>query len=747
MTGNITRHGERFRPRARLVSILGEHLISDQAVGLIELVKNSYDADATEVDIEIRGLALPEETVVTIVDNGIGMTVDDVRLKWLSPAIDHKERDKQENRRTNLNRLPIGEKGVGRFAVHQLGRRLELVTRSAGHLEVSVSVDWDKFDEDAYLDSVQVEVVERPPQVFTDDRTGTSMTVTGARSPWTEKLLKKVHRTLRRLQSPLLEEEQRFRVKLKCPEHPGLEAIDPTDILPRAHYEFRALVHATGKCDIEYLCRHPAVPAREKAESDVDLVALAGEELEADVPRCGSFWLNLYVWDRSKDYLHAVGASPRELDALCGVSLFRDGLRILPYGEPGDDWLLLDQERIQAPSERIGNNQVIGLVQFDQSANLQLRDKTNREGLIENDAFLDLRALVRATLRYFLKFWKNDRPPAKASSHARRKGTIDSARTVAAALKQTAREDIHVTVPQSVMAQGGDSDAERADLEQSSHHPHVVTQRQAVDLLIQHIDGTDQSIKERDRRLDVLLQLAATGLAAERVVHEFGRHVVAASESMGVLRKLAARKQHARAALDVLEASLDTLRSEFRVLAPYEMLGRSERVRAVSVHGLATLALELNRGILSSEHIDGVVTGDNWFVRARPTPLLQVLDNLVHNACTWIATLPEEAPRKLSIVLSREAASMLIADTGPGIDAETAPHVFEPFFSLKAGGKGLGLFISAELASKQGASLRLASAEERTLAPSWATGAVFVLEFDPSAQASGNSEVKSNGRT
>src|SRR6266511_2815559 len=139
---NEVTHRAVFRPRARLVSILGEHLISDQAVGLIELVKNAYDADATEVLVELTGLARPETTAVIVRDNGSGMTASDIEGKWLSPAVDHKERDKRENRRTKLGRLPIGEKGVGRFAVQQMGRKLELTTRALSGTEIVVRVDW-----------------------------------------------------------------------------------------------------------------------------------------------------------------------------------------------------------------------------------------------------------------------------------------------------------------------------------------------------------------------------------------------------------------------------------------------------------------------------------------------------------------------------------------------------------------------------------------------------------------------------
>src|SRR5947209_2148227 len=113
-------HQIAFRPRARLVSVLGEHLISDQAVGLIELVKNAYDADATEVSVSLETLWSPETTRIVVEDNGTGMSLDDVETRWLSPAVDYKERDKLRQNRTLMGRLPLGEKGVGRFAVHKI---------------------------------------------------------------------------------------------------------------------------------------------------------------------------------------------------------------------------------------------------------------------------------------------------------------------------------------------------------------------------------------------------------------------------------------------------------------------------------------------------------------------------------------------------------------------------------------------------------------------------------------------------
>ncbi len=725
-------HEFRFRPRARLVSILGEHLISDHAVGLIELVKNSYDADATEVTVELTGLEDPESTTIAVHDNGVGMTVDDIRDKWLSPAVDHKERDKHENRRTAFGRIPVGEKGVGRFAVHQLGRDLEMVTRAHGGPEVVLQLNWDAFVGDAFLDGMAVNVIERDPEIFERESTGTRIVVRRPRSPWSPKLLRKVHRTLRRLQSPLAEEDTRFRVRLSCPEYPELENVDPTDMLPKAHYEFRALIDEHGKCDMEYVCKHPAVRHREEAESSVDLTASARDELQGDKPRSGPFWINLYVWDRSKDHLQASGVSRPELDALCGVSLFRDGLRVLPYGEAGDDWLLLDQERIQAPAERIGNNQVIGLVQFNQSANLLLRDKTNREGLIENDAFLDLRALVRAAIRQFTKYWKADRPEKRPRQRAQPAGgSIRGARAVATALKDSASDDVAVSLPGEALADDA-SDARQAaelDRERPTREPEIVTQRRAVDLLIAHLDGAEHSMRERDHRLEVLLQLAGTGLAAERVVHEFGRHVAQAWDALREIRRIRSSLEQIGAPIATLGAALEVLQSEFRVIAPYEFTRPAERARLVDVRETAELAIELNRGLAAKHSIDCSVVGDSWQTRLRPTPLLQILDNLVHNACSWVAGVEEDALRRVAIRVEPEEGKVLVLDSGPGIDGEAASHVLDPFFTMKAGGKGLGLYISSELAKKLGGSLRLADERDADLVAAWATGAAFVLDL------------------
>jgi C4-dicarboxylate-specific signal transduction histidine kinase len=376
---------------------------------------------------------------------------------------------------------------------------------------------------------------------------------------------------------------------------------------------------------------------------------------------------------------------------------------------------------VQAPAKRISNNQVIGLVSVDQATSLQLRDKTDRQGLVENQAFQDLRMLVRAAIRLFTAHWLADRPPREERRRdGNPAGDIDNARTLASAIGKTARDDVPVRRPPSP-ATGSKN---HPDPPRSDRHEEKITQRQAIEELLTELDGVSAALREEQRQRDIMRQLAATGLAAERVVHEFGRQVVAATLHLEQLERMS-RTDTADGALSAIAVCLRTLRSEFRVLAPHETAGRADRMRPTSVLDAANLALLLNKHILASAGIDASIRGEDFEVRSRPAAVVQILDNLIHNASHWVGVGVND-DRRLAIVLRGDAGHVLVTDSGPGIHPEIRGQLFQPFTTLKVEGTGLGLFISAELADSLGCVLRLANPDERC--PDFA-GAAFILEF------------------
>ena len=131
-----------FRPRARLLQLLGDELIGSSRLAVFELVKNAYDADAETVRIVLENIDSSEASIV-VEDDGEGMTLDTIRNIWLVPGHDHRARQRAEMRRTRRGRLPLGEKGLGRFAAHKLGNRIEVVTRADEQPECVVSIDWN----------------------------------------------------------------------------------------------------------------------------------------------------------------------------------------------------------------------------------------------------------------------------------------------------------------------------------------------------------------------------------------------------------------------------------------------------------------------------------------------------------------------------------------------------------------------------------------------------------------------------
>nr|WP_272210218.1 ATP-binding protein [Marinicella sp. W31]MDC2876083.1 ATP-binding protein [Marinicella sp. W31] len=191
-----------FRPRARLLQLLGDQLIGSARLAVFELVKNAYDADASKVDIHFYDLDNPDARIV-IRDDGEGMDRETIEEVWLEPGADYRERQRKENKRSaRYFRLPLGEKGVGRFAVHKLGTRIELRTRKQDGPEFTVEVDWDSYSQHRYMDQAPVSVIESADPQFDASSSGTQITISGLRETWKRGDIRRLWRNVKSISSP-----------------------------------------------------------------------------------------------------------------------------------------------------------------------------------------------------------------------------------------------------------------------------------------------------------------------------------------------------------------------------------------------------------------------------------------------------------------------------------------------------------------------------------------------------------------
>lgn len=680
-----------FRPRARLVMLLGEQLISDSAVGLVELVKNAYDADATQVHISLEGLADADSTTLVVADNGHGMAPWQVRDHWLSPATGNKESLKKRSKRTGMGRQFIGEKGVGRFAVQRLGRRIKLYTRASGKSEVQVEIDWSAFEEqEAFLDEVSVDIrVAKHPRHFVEGETGTRIEMYGARTAWTGVELRKVQRMLRRLQNPLRAIND-FQVDFSCPEYPAYEDIDPAGILASAHYTFSGDVNADGVLEWSYNCTLPGADERE-AEGEDRLVDLLGEELADGKPSCGPFRLHLHVWDRSREMMRASDLTDRELNAHCGISVYRDGFRVLPYGEAGNDWLGLDARRINVPSRRVGNRNIVGVVELSHDENVGLRDRTSREGLIENRAYEDLCAMVRGAIMVFEVERLRDR--TAGASGERMGATLALESTEDGASTQTSLLSVY-------------SSTTRAPLT-TPHHVSVSPLQQTRGFVSRALDR-----KVTEERHEELYTLAAAGLRLEKLEYQFSSQAHQALVDLGMLKRKLSGDPELLSRISSVETGLNVLKNAIRALAPDGPVSQSERTSKFDLGGAIETAFRPHVERIE-EHgvvLEVSLPADGVVLRGRQACIIQVLGIVFDNAVYWATRSQGNA--MVRVGWSEEEETLVVGDSGPGIEIRHRERIFEPYFALRPDGRGLGLHIARDLIEHQGGALYLVAPGE-----------------------------------
>ena len=413
--GILSETSQPFRPRARVLQLLGDELIGSARLAVFELVKNAYDADANEVVVRLD-LDSDQGPAITVTDDGEGMTLDVLRSVWLVPGDDHRQRQRLADRRTPRHRsLPLGEKGLGRFAVHKLGNRITLVTRARDSDECVVKIDWNELIAQPYLDEAPVTIRVRRPRVFDGEKTGTRIEIRQLRTTdWSRGEVRRLHNQITSICSPF-EEPSGFQATLRVPgcEHWIEDLPDVSEILDRAIWKFSFRIDS-GWFDWTYeFCQVPGFKLdRRKVVKSGDRLKLpprSGDDRmekkvvadESDFDGIGPVTGEFYVYDRDREVRQRVTnikLLENYLDETGGVRVYRDGIRVYNYGELGDDWLGLDLRRVNVPTRRISRNIILGAIHLSLKESTGLVEKTNREGFVENKSCRQLRRIVLGAL-------------------------------------------------------------------------------------------------------------------------------------------------------------------------------------------------------------------------------------------------------------------------------------------------------------------------------------------------------------
>jgi signal transduction histidine kinase len=644
-----------FQPRARLLKLIGEDLISDEVVALAELVKNSHDADASTVTVTFRGVAAPGGSI-EVQDDGAGMDMSTLLGRWMEPAASTKVGKGRQV--TPKGRRVLGEKGVGRFAADKLARSLEIVSRCRKQSdEVQATVDWDQYDtESVLLSDVQNRWELRLAREVAPH--GTLLRMSGLRAVWSERMFRRLSIRLSRLLSPFRDTDP-FAIRIESDEFPHYSGELRADFLDRAPYRIKA--EFDGRQTVSFtLNDKKTVTRRWNGEGDLT---------------CGPVCVRFYVFDLDAESLARIG--PRMevrswLREWSGVSIYRDGFRVWPYGEAHDDWLRLDQRRVNSPVEHLSNNQVIGFIEIGRDPNAQLKDQTNREGLIHNSAFDDLRRLVYSVLQAV-------EAERHAIRHPARRGTAGIV-TLAAEV--------------SVADELG-----RLAKETSGS-----VRRRLYELQRQLADQEARAEVRRRQMMEGYSGLAAIGQTAAGMLPLLPIETRCMyGELERIKTVLAGRKiPEAREAMQNLAGSLAHVTELQRLVLA--ATGSTERRRAIDVAAEIVAFQDIVRPLLDGQGFTiEVVTPRSNVLRTemRPESFFSLLQILTANALDWARRVRTPKIRILATTVD-EHCEIVFSDNGPGIPLDTVGRIFQPLFSRKEGGRGMGLTIAQQLVEAHG---------------------------------------------
>jgi signal transduction histidine kinase len=699
-----TKH-QRFSVDAKTLIHLGRDSIKDHTTALIELVKNSYDADAKKVDVEIY--CKDGKDLIRVSDNGFGMTKDELMNSWLRIGFSNKRKSKQ----SQSGRRRTGEKGIGRISTDRLGANLELISKTIKDGIIGLKVNWDEFDTDGKdVFDIEVELTDPkeivlPASLGKEVATGTEIKITRLRQIWSEENIENLYYELSSLTAPF-EEVNDFKINLQNDVSPVFSTKIGSGYLAAAEIELTAIFDGSNEVYYE-------IKDKYHNNSEIQTISLKQfldrTKSGKDSLICGPIQVRLLFFLRVgasvRDSTFSLGDLTDFLDNNAGIKIYRDKISVKPYGFPkaqlGYDWLGIGERKakdpagVGRPTYKVSPNQLVGAVFITRDENTLLSDSAAREGLVESEAFYDMKAFALASLN-LLESHRSSLYEATEKNSNKSKGT--------------GRQEVeHITRKLRVIKD--DLTLIKSDIETKGDQLKTHTLIKPIQKTISEVESVSGEVNTAFSDIlnwqRVLSGLATMGISSAVFGHETESSIVQFKSS-------------ATEARDALNDTPPNIKSALQELD--KAIKHSKKVAAWGAYALTRVQREkrTKKNIQIIKSIQAVVNelepafeassikievlGDIFYSKTYSMDIESMLVNLLTNAYTACSLT---SGRKVRIRVSRkdkkdrEGFSIAVSDSGPGVAKQFVNRIFEPLFSTKTSGvnssksvgTGLGLTI------------------------------------------------------
>ncbi|MDE0124097.1 MAG: sensor histidine kinase [Bryobacterales bacterium] len=753
----------RFTVDTHLFRELGELLVGRDSTALIELIKNSYDADATEVIVHGESLADPRKGRIVILDNGTGMTKDRFMKGFLRIA--SRLKDQGPRRSSEFGRRFTGVKGIGRLAAHKLAKRLEVTSvhqdeLGDGHTtELNAVLDWDAIEAYETLDDIPDDVVTLSENRLSRSVVGTALTLSSLRRPWTSKERARFFAEVQAFQTPdfitrplpaaVVSEPVLFeRPILRDASggvagegHGGFEVLLEGELEAGDDYwgviaELAAWVIEIRTAEDGRLVHIGVVPTSRTLDDNSDARAYSTTIEHPDPEHGPSFDARILV---REGQIKGRGSRERRSWAAkaSGIRVYLEGFRVLPYGD--DDWLSIDADYAQRPRQlemlknqplateledadpdeglvRLPHNNYFGGVFLTQERAPTLRVLVNREGFVPESGFDTLVSLVRTgvDLCTRVRAASNLKARLRRRKERRKRREVESASEGGMDPPTTDKGLDRSSLPDLIAEAGASIGEARRLVSQGNADAAQPKMREAVEAMEEARERADSVISEGA----LFRVLASVGTQMAAFAHEMNALLGAAQTLREGLRMVlddqalsATQRRRVRlawaAAVDLAQWIERHASYLVDVTTPDARRRRSRQLLAARFD--AAVRLVNHSAKRRRVRIDNDISPDAKTLPMFPAELTTVFANLLTNA---VKSAREDGRIQALAANDDGALRVRVQNTGVAVDLEEAERWFEPFEStteevdpVLGQGMGLGLTITRSILDYYGVSV------------------------------------------
>ncbi len=695
----------RFSVDAGIINRLGKELVGRHETAVSELVKNAYDADATEVDLIFED-AWDTGGTLTIKDNGSGMNRNELINGFMRLSSSEKIHNPKSEKYT---RTRAGRKGIGRFATQRLGERLTILTQKEdSDTALKITIDWKNFETDKDLSSIS-NSIEIVPKTKIE---GTDLIIEELRESWSDATIKRVYRYTADLLQPFPLSKSRTKQeenRIDPGFHSSYYRKDGDDIYKIIDEEEAFLKHALAEIEGYVLDDGQGCWSLESSKLDFPQETfLIGKD--KDLPESKfefikhvHFKCYYFIYDTSLLPPQTMGFIREVANERGGIRLYRNGFRVLPYGEKGNDWIGLDESvRRRVIITPHQNNSFFGFVEVDGQASNLFDETSSREGVVENPAFEELtdfvyRVIISAVLR--------------VADLRNRKGRASQKDWQVKDANPTEKVDLAIDKIKEILLNPTDS-------KQNESGSGSDNSKTKIEDAFQEYDDARQQEKQEKQdlidELNMLRILAGLGLVIGEFVHEIKRFLPGFNtdiaflmnavkdypEVIGRVVRLETNIKSFTAYTSYFDSSIS--RNVFRELEPIDLRNVVNEFRDVIQNDLKRSGLTLHKPLY--EGFDLIT------VPMHPSEWASILFNLYTNSKKAIKRTGEIGGQIL-IRCGRENDILFLefSDTGDGIPTKNEEAIFSAFFTTSSAssknsldsealtGTGLGLKIIRDI--------------------------------------------------